>query len=679
MTLNIGPQHPATHGTLRIVVKLDGEQVVAAEPVDGLHAPRLREAHRGPHLPAGHDAHQPHRLAGQLRQRGAVHPRRRAADGRRGAAPRAVDPHDPLRDGAHRQHRRCSSATWALQLGAHHAGLLRVPRPRARPQPDRGRHRRSLPPELRPHRRPQGRPAQGLDRRDQGGDGAASATFCDEMEDLSSATRSSRPAPAASASSRPTSPCATACRAPTCAPAASTGTCAATATRAARVRHSSTGRSGRTPTATRSPATGCASRRPARRRKIVDQLLDGIPAGPIMAKVPAHHQGAGGRGLRRDREPARRDGLLRRHQGRPRPVPGEDPLGSRSTTSRSCRGCCAASTCPTSSRSWPASTSSSETSIDDACAASSSPTGSRRSLRVARRARRGPAARRHARLRLPVQDGQLHAEPARPDGGRARTARCSCSPRSASSSRRKTSSRPRPTAALQAGAVRRRRHRAARATSSSRSAPTRCFADLDVGIFFALAVSSLSVIGILMAGWASANKYSLLGGLRAAGQLIAYELPMVLAVVGVVIQAGTLNMQGIVAAQANGEIFGFGRHRQPVHPHAVRRLRHLPDRHAGRAHADAVRHAGRRVRARRRLHDRVLGHALPALLHRASSPPPARSPRIAATLFLGGWYLPGLDLDANDMNVVGPLVLFGKIMLIAVRHLLGALHLSPLP
>ena len=86
-------------------------------------------------------------------------------------------------------------------------------------------------------------------------------------------------------------------------------------------------------------------------------------------------------------------------------------------------------------------------------------------------------------------------------------------------------------------------------------------------------MSSISVIGILIAGWASANKYSLMGGLRAAGQLIAYELPMVLAVVGVVIQAGTLNLQGIVAAQANGEIFGFERHRQPVRPHPVRRLR----------------------------------------------------------------------------------------------------------
>ena len=88
--------------------------------------------------------------------------------------------------------------------------------------------------------------------------------------------------------------------------------------------------------------------------------------------------------------------------------------------------------------------------------------------------------------------------------------------------------------------------------------PDAVFADLDTGIFFALAVSSVSVIGILMAGWSSASKYSLLGGLRAAGQLIAYELPLVLAVVGVVVQAGTLSMQGIVTAQIDQEIFGWG-------------------------------------------------------------------------------------------------------------------------
>ena len=87
--------------------------------------------------------------------------------------------------------------------------------------------------------------------------------------------------------------------------------------------------------------------------------------------------------------------------------------------------------------------------------------------------------------------------------------------------------------------------------------PDAYFTDFEAGIFYALAVSSISVLGILIAGWSSANKYSLLGGLRAAGQLIAYELPMVLAVIGVVIQAGTMNMQGIVLQQNAGSIFGW--------------------------------------------------------------------------------------------------------------------------
>jgi NADH-quinone oxidoreductase subunit H len=73
--------------------------------------------------------------------------------------------------------------------------------------------------------------------------------------------------------------------------------------------------------------------------------------------------------------------------------------------------------------------------------------------------------------------------------------------------------------------------------------------NLDVGIFFVLAASSVSVIGILMAGWASANKFSLIGALRAAAQLIAYELPLVIAAAAVVMQAGTLSMIGIAEAQ----------------------------------------------------------------------------------------------------------------------------------
>ena len=84
--------------------------------------------------------------------------------------------------------------------------------------------------------------------------------------------------------------------------------------------------------------------------------------------------------------------------------------------------------------------------------------------------------------------------------------------------------------------------------------PDAYFTDFDAGVFYLLAVSSISTLGILIAGWSSANKYSLLGGLRAAGQLIAYELPMVLAVLGVVIQVGSMNLQQIVYFQNSGQM-----------------------------------------------------------------------------------------------------------------------------
>ena len=90
-----------------------------------------------------------------------------------------------------------------------------------------------------------------------------------------------------------------------------------------------------------------------------------------------------------------------------------------------------------------------------------------------------------------------------------------------------------------------------------RSIPGGAVQDLDLGVIYLLAISSISTIGVLMAGWSSANKYSLMGGLRAAGQLIAYELPMVLAVVGVIIMAGSFSLSDIVAAQGDFAIFGW--------------------------------------------------------------------------------------------------------------------------
>jgi len=79
--------------------------------------------------------------------------------------------------------------------------------------------------------------------------------------------------------------------------------------------------------------------------------------------------------------------------------------------------------------------------------------------------------------------------------------------------------------------------------------PTLWAENLDVGVFYVLAITSVAVIGVLMAGWASANKFSLIGALRAAAQLIAYELPIILAAVAVVMQAETISLVGITEAQ----------------------------------------------------------------------------------------------------------------------------------
>ncbi|MBO3746952.1 NADH-quinone oxidoreductase subunit NuoH [Streptosporangiaceae bacterium NEAU-GS5] len=70
--------------------------------------------------------------------------------------------------------------------------------------------------------------------------------------------------------------------------------------------------------------------------------------------------------------------------------------------------------------------------------------------------------------------------------------------------------------------------------------------DLDAGLFFVLAVMGVGVLGAIMAGWASANKYSVLGGMRAAAQLMSYELPLVLAASSVAMAAGTLSLSGIL-------------------------------------------------------------------------------------------------------------------------------------
>jgi len=76
--------------------------------------------------------------------------------------------------------------------------------------------------------------------------------------------------------------------------------------------------------------------------------------------------------------------------------------------------------------------------------------------------------------------------------------------------------------------------------------------DVNIGVFFITAVSSVSVIGILMAGWASNNKYSLLGAMRSGAQIVSYELSAGLAILTIVVFSGSLQVSTIVESQANG-------------------------------------------------------------------------------------------------------------------------------
>jgi NADH-quinone oxidoreductase subunit H len=86
--------------------------------------------------------------------------------------------------------------------------------------------------------------------------------------------------------------------------------------------------------------------------------------------------------------------------------------------------------------------------------------------------------------------------------------------------------------------------------------------DLNLGLLYFFAIGGLSVVGLLMAGWSSFNKYSLLGGLRSAAQVVSYEIPLTLSVVGLILLAGTMSLNQIVLLQgqhldpATGQMVG---------------------------------------------------------------------------------------------------------------------------
>ena len=112
-------------------------------------------------------------------------------------------------------------------------------------------------------------------------------------------------------------------------------------------------------------------------------------------------------------------------------------------------------------------------------------------------------------------------------------------------------------------------------------------ADINVGILYLFAISSLGVYGIIIAGWASNSKYAFLGALRSAAQMVSYEVSMGFVIVTVLLCVGSLNLSDDRAGAADGLV---------LHP-ALPDVRHLLHQHAGGDEPRALRPAGGRERA----------------------------------------------------------------------------------
>jgi NADH-quinone oxidoreductase subunit H len=157
--------------------------------------------------------------------------------------------------------------------------------------------------------------------------------------------------------------------------------------------------------------------------------------------------------------------------------------------------------------------------------------------------------------------------------------------------------------------------------------------DISVGILYLLAVTSVGVYGITLAGWASNSKYAMLGGIRSAAQLISYELALGMAVLGAVMMGGTLSTHEIVQAQQGWWI---------VFPQLLGFALFLVS-----ANAELVRAPFDLVEAEQELtsgYNTEYGSMKFALFFMAEYIKMIALSAVAATLFLGGWNFPGLQL-----------------------------------
>jgi NADH-quinone oxidoreductase subunit H len=178
--------------------------------------------------------------------------------------------------------------------------------------------------------------------------------------------------------------------------------------------------------------------------------------------------------------------------------------------------------------------------------------------------------------------------------------------------------------------------------------------DLDIGVLFILALASLNVLALLIAGWSSANKYSLFGAIRAVAQSVAYEIPLLITLVTIVLWVGSLRMSDIVAAQQGWwfvftpmGFVGFVIYFITGLAETNRAPFDLPEAESELTAGFHTEYAGMGFGLF------FLGEYTNMILVCA----------IATTLFLGGWHLPFFSMEGTALasQVVGVLLFFAKV------------------
>ena len=173
---------------------------------------------------------------------------------------------------------------------------------------------------------------------------------------------------------------------------------------------------------------------------------------------------------------------------------------------------------------------------------------------------------------------------------------------------------------------------------------------LDVGVLWVFALSSIAVYGVLLGGWASNNKYGFLGGLRSSAQLVAYEIPLGLGLLGVVLAAGSLKLDVIMNAQAESGIWyafaqplGFIVFLVASFAEAARLPFDLPEAEQELVGGYHTEYSG----------IKLLLFLVAEFLHMVTAA------FLIVIMFLGGWHLWGLTGSSQEVTWLGALIRFG--------------------